>query len=104
MRASRAAIAREVAGGEIENVYRVQLMNTQETPRRFRLHAEGLPGLSLVGDPILEVDAASARLVPIKLRLRSAAAAPGKHPIMLVVQAEDDAQVAVREKTIFIVR
>ena len=100
----RAAIAREVAGGEIENVYRVQLMNTQETPRRFRLHAEGLPGLSLVGDPILEVDAASARLVPIKLRLRSAAAAPGKHPIMLVVQAEDDAQVAVREKTIFIVR
>ena len=31
----RAAIAREVEGGLIENIYRIQLMNTQEVPRRF---------------------------------------------------------------------
>jgi len=100
----RAAIAREVEGGLIENVYRVQLMNTQETARRFRLSAEGLPSLTVVGDPQFEVDGASARLVPVKLRVVPAQVPPGKHPITIVVQAEDDAKIAVREKTIFIVR
>ncbi|HSH06732.1 MAG TPA: cytochrome c oxidase accessory protein CcoG [Burkholderiales bacterium] len=100
----RAAIAREVAGGQIENVYRVQLMNTQEMPRRFRLRPEGLPSLTLVGEQTLEVPGASARLVPVKLRVRPSEVPAGKHAIALVVQAEDDAAVAVREKTIFIVR
>jgi len=100
----RAAIAREVEGGLIENVYRVQLMNTRERARRFLLQAEGLPGLTLVGDRTLDVDGASARLVPVKLRVQPAQVTAGKHPITLTVQAEDDANVAVREKTIFIVR
>ena len=100
----RAAIAREVEGGLIENVYRVQLMNTQETARRFRLSAEGLPSLTLVGDPVYEVDGASARLVPVKLRVAPAQVKPGKHPITIDVQAVDDAAIAVREKSIFIVR
>ena len=39
----RASLAREAAPGVIENVYRVQLMNTDETPRRFTIRAEGLP-------------------------------------------------------------
>jgi cytochrome c oxidase accessory protein FixG len=100
----RAAIAREVEGGLIENIYRIQLMNTQEVPRRFLLRAEGLPGLVLVGEQTLQVDAASARLVPIKLRVQPTQVPAGKHPVTLVVQAEDDARIRVREKTIFIVR
>ncbi|MEJ2174552.1 MAG: cytochrome c oxidase accessory protein CcoG [bacterium] len=100
----RAAIAREVEGGLIENVYRVQLMNTQEMPRRFRLRAEGLPSLVLVGDRTFEVEGASARLLPVKLRVQPTQVPAGKHPITLSVQAEDDPAVAVREKTIFIVR
>ena len=100
----RAAIAREVEGGLIENVYRVQLMNTQETARRFRLSVEGLPSLVLVGEQTLEITGASARLVPIKLRVQPAQVQAGKHPVTLVVQAEDDAKILVREKTIFIVR
>jgi len=100
----RAAIAREVAGGLIENVYRVQLMNTQETARRFRLSAEGLPSLTLVGDPVVEVDGASARLATLKLRVAPAQVPAGKHPITIDVQAVDDAAIAVREKSIFIVR
>jgi len=100
----RAAIAREVEGGLIENVYRVQLMNTQEKPRRFELKAEGLPSLSLVGEPSIEVPGASARLVPLKLRVSPSQVKAGKHPITIDVQAEDDPGVSVREKTIFIVR
>ena len=100
----RAAIAREVAGGLIENIYRVQIMNTQETPRRFELSAEGLPSLTLVGDRALELAGASSRLVPVKLRVQPGQVGTGKHPIAFIVRAEDDARVAVREKSIFIVR
>jgi len=100
----RAAIAREVEGGLIENVYRIQVMNTQEAPRRFELSVEGLPSLMLVGDRTLELAGASSRLVPVKLRVRPGQVAAGKHPIAFIVRAADDAQVAVREKSIFIVR
>jgi polyferredoxin len=100
----RAAIAREVPGGLIENVYRVQVMNTQETPRRYALSAEGLPSLTMVGERAVEVDGASARLVTLKLRVAPAQVPPGKHPITIVVQAEGNAAIAVREKSIFIVR
>ena len=100
----RAMIAREIAGGVIENVYRVQVINTQEVRRRFELSAEGLPSLMLVGDRMVELAGASSRLVPVKLRVQPGQVSAGKHPIVFVVRAEDDAQVAVREKSIFIVR
>jgi len=38
----RGALAREAAPGRIENVYRVQIMNTDEVPRRYALRASGL--------------------------------------------------------------
>ena len=39
----RASLAREVEGGRIENVYRIQVMNTQERAHRYRIGASGLP-------------------------------------------------------------
>ena len=45
----RGALAREAAAGVIENVYRLQVMNTDETPRRYTIRAEGVPGLSVQG-------------------------------------------------------
>jgi hypothetical protein len=38
-----ALLAREAAPGVIENVYRIQLMNTDETPRRFEIRCRRLP-------------------------------------------------------------
>jgi cytochrome c oxidase accessory protein FixG len=80
----RASLAREASPGVIENVYRVQLMNTDETPRRFTIRAEGLPGLKVVGvEQPVALHAAEGR--PIALRLQaalagsSAAEDDGKH-------------------------
>ena len=39
----RGVLGREVAGGLIENVYRLQIINTSDSPLRLRLSAEGLP-------------------------------------------------------------
>jgi polyferredoxin len=99
----RAAISREVEGGLIENVYRLQIMNTAEAARRFEVRAEGLPGLRVASEPSVAVDAAASRMVPVRLRVPGETQ-PGTHPVEFVVSAVDAEGVAVREKSVFIVR
>jgi cytochrome c oxidase accessory protein FixG len=99
----RGALAREASPGVIENVYRVQIMNTAEKPRRFTLTAEGLPGLAVAGvEQPVEVEAASAKLVPLRLQAPADAGTPGPHKVELVIEAVDDPRVVRRENTTFI--
>jgi cytochrome c oxidase accessory protein FixG len=100
----RAAIAREAEGGTIENVFRLQIMNTVETEREFEIRVEGLPTLALAGDSRVRVAAAGARIVAVRARVQAGQVAPGTHRIHFAVAAADDPQVAVREKSVFIVR
>jgi cytochrome c oxidase accessory protein FixG len=100
----RAAISREIAGGLIENVYRLQIMNTRELPRRFDIDVAGLPSAALVGETAVQLDGAAAKLVPIKVRVPAGSLPAGTHPMTFEVRARDDERVAVREKSVFIVR
>ena len=100
----RAAISRETAGGQIENVYRLQIMNTHESARRFDIGVAGLPGATLAGEAAVVLDGAQARMVPVRVRVPAGALAPGTHPLAFTVRARDDAGVAVRERSVFIVR
>jgi len=100
----RAALSREVEGGLIENVYRLQIMNTRESPRRFDIDVSGLPDARLVGEAAVTLEGASAKLVPFKVRVPAGALARGTHSMTFEVQARDDASVAVREKSVFLVR
>jgi hypothetical protein len=43
-------------------------------------------------------------MVPVKLRIEPGAAAAGTHRIDFGIESTDDASVAVREKSVFIVR
>jgi cytochrome c oxidase accessory protein FixG len=90
----RGALARETVPGQIENVYRVQIMNTDERARRYTIKASGLPGLRVVGvDHPIEVEAASARLLALRLQLPlepgdgNAAPTPGAHKIEIEVES-----------------
>jgi polyferredoxin len=100
----RAAISREIEGGQIENVYRLQIMNTQEAARRFDIDVEGLPGAALAGEAAVQLAGAEARMVPIRVRVPGGALPAGTHPMTFTVHARDDEAVAVREKSVFIVR
>jgi cytochrome c oxidase accessory protein FixG len=100
----RASLMREVEGGELENVYRLQLMNTQEMPHRYRIGASGLPGLRVASDSEIEVGPASTRQVPVRLRAPGGALTPGSHKITIEVHALDDAAIVAREKSVFLVR
>jgi polyferredoxin len=98
----RAAIAREVEGGLVENVYRLQIMNTTEAPRAFVVSVRGLPDIHVWGEPTVGVPAATSRMVPVKVRAPQAA--PGTHPIEFEVRALGVEDVAVTEHSVFIVR
>ena len=100
----RAAIAREVEGGRIENVYRLQIMNTTERARTYEIAVAGLPPLALAVEPRVEVGAADGRLVLVRVRVDPGAVSAGTHPIQFHIRALDDERVAVREKSVFIVR
>jgi len=100
----RAAIAREVDGGRIENVYRLQVMNTTEAKRAFEIRVEGLPTLHVAGEARVELEATTSRMVPVRVRIDPESAAAGTHPIVFVVTAVGVEDVSVREKSVFIVR
>ena len=99
----RAAIAREVEGGSIENVYRLQIMNTTEQARAFDINVTGLPGILVWGDNITGVPAAETRMTPVRVRVDAATPA-GSHPIEFTVRAPGVEGVEVREGAVFIVR
>jgi polyferredoxin len=100
----RAAIAREVEGGKIENVYRLQIMNTAEAGRVFDIGVDGLPTLHVASEARIELEPTSAQMVLVRARVDPGAALPGTHKIEFTVRAVGVEGVAVREKSVFIVR
>jgi cytochrome c oxidase accessory protein FixG len=100
----RATLTRETSDGLLENVYRLQIMNTTEQRRQFVITASGIEGLRLVVAQPIEVPAATALTVPIALRIDPAAATPGSHPVLLHIEDRTDARIRTDEKSVFYVR
>ena len=99
----RAALSREVEGGLIENVYRLQIMNTTEQARALEIAVSGLPGIHVWGEGTVGVPAATSRMVPVRVRTEPGPA-QGSHPIEFTVRALGVEGVEVRESAAFIVR
>jgi cytochrome c oxidase accessory protein FixG len=98
----RTSLARMVAGGKIENVYRLQVMNATEQPQRYRIAVVGLPGLEVASEAEVTVNAAESRWVAVRLQVPGGTAVPGSHPIRFEIGAiAGDAHVS--EKSVFLV-
>ncbi len=98
----RAALSRVVAGGQLENIYRVQVMNATEQPQRYRITASGLQGLQVASEPEVEIGPAESRWVAVRLQVPYGAVPAGSHTVHLDVQALGD-RAQVSEKTMFLV-
>jgi cytochrome c oxidase accessory protein FixG len=99
----RGALARELQPGLIENVYRLQIMNTTEAPHAFTIRASGLPGIAVAGvEQPVKIEGAAVQTVPIRLQAPADAAPPGPHKIEIHVQAIDDASMKRDERSTFI--
>jgi cytochrome c oxidase accessory protein FixG len=99
----RGTLAREVEGGRIENVFRLQVMNTLEQPQRFTLSVQGpkaLGALELLAEsqPI-EIAPVTTRAIAVRVRV-APGAQRGMQPIEFVLATPE---LRVVEKSRFVV-
>lgn len=98
----RGVMARIVAGGMIENVYRLQIMNATESEQIYRIAASGLPGLAVASEQQVVVESTQSRWVAVRLQLPYEAAAAGAHPIRFEITTQGSSA-QLREKSVFLV-
>ncbi len=98
----RGVMARVVAGGMTENVYRLQIMNATESAQRYKLGVAGMPGLRINSEDVILVESTGSRWVAVRLRAPFQAAAPGAHPIHFDISAEGT-QDHLTEKSVFVI-
>ena len=98
----RSTLARETDEGRIENVFMLQIMNTEEQTHRYKITVDGLPGAEITGDN--EVDAAAAGLTSFNVIVSAPpdAGKTGSNPIHFEIEATDNDDIKVREKASFL--
>jgi len=98
----RGVAARIVGAGQIENVYRMQLMNATESVQHYKLSVNGLPGLVISSETLVSVAATQSRWVAVRLQLPPEAGVPGSHPIRFEIDSLDAAG-HLSERSVFLV-
>ena len=102
----RGTLAREVRGGRIENVYRLQVMNASEAPQRFRVSVSGLDGIAVASEPTLDVEATGERALAVRVDIPAETAeraGPGIRPIRFAIRREGDTREPLVERSTFLI-
>lgn len=99
----RGALSRIVAGGKLENVYRLQIMNATESEQHYRISAVGLDQLKVASEQEVVVGPAEARGIAVRLQIPYGSAYAGSHPVYFHVDAVSVGSGKVSEKTVFLV-
>jgi cytochrome c oxidase accessory protein FixG len=98
----RSVLAREAEDGRIENIFNLKIMNTTEEPKRYSIAVDGLEGLELVGDSIVEVGSAQNKEATFVVRTDPGSGKSGANPIHFDIRALNHDGIAVREKASFL--
>jgi cytochrome c oxidase accessory protein FixG len=98
----RSVLAREADDGRIENVFNLKIMNTTEEPKRYALSVDGMEGLEIVGDRIVEVASAENHEVTIVVRVPPEIGKKGANTIYFDIKALNHDKIAVHEKASFL--
>ena len=99
----RGAMGREVEEGMIENVYRLQIMNTSEQAHTYRIRVGGMQTLSQVTPELVTLQATETKAYPIRLRSAHGAGHPGSNRIEIELTAVDQPSLHVKEQAVFFV-
>ncbi len=98
----RSSLAREADDGRIENVYNLKIMNTTEEPKRYALSVEGMDGIELLGERIVEVGSAKNEEVTVVVRVPPDSGKKGANTIYFDIKAQNHDKIAVHEKASFL--
>ena len=88
--------------GEVENVYRLQVMNATEEPQGLHIQVRGLDDMAIYTNDELRVGAAASRWVPVRIGVPFENLKPGSYPIWFDV-SNDDGSLNATEKAVFLV-
>lgn len=98
----RGVLAREVEGGLVENVYRLQVMNVTEQAHRYVVSVAGLDNIKLEGETEVEVTPATTKSFNVAVRVPPESGKKGSHTIFFDVKAKENPSLAVHEKATFL--
>lgn len=98
----RASLARIVAGGKLENVYRLQVMNATEALQKYDIAVQGLESIELIDGHEVTIEPAQTRAVVVRVQIPYGSAKEGSHPIYFEIAAQSGQGHAV-EKSVFLV-
>ena len=99
----RGSLSRIVAGGKLENVYRVQIMNATESEQHYRISAAGLDHLEVASEQEVTVGPAETRGIAVRLQIPYGSAQPGSHTIFFNIDAVNAGAGRTSEKSVFLV-
>jgi cytochrome c oxidase accessory protein FixG len=102
----RASLGRVVQGGQIENLYRLQVMNATEQTQRYHVQVLGLNGAVLEPTEDLDVAPAQARWLTVAVRVppqSASALGPGAHAMQFAVSAVATPAKPLLERSSFVV-
>lgn len=99
----RGAMGREVDEGMIENVYRLQIMNTTERGHTYRIRVTGLPSVTQLTADTVTVGPTETLAHPMRLRSAPGAGHPGSNKIRIELQAVDAPDLQASSQAVFFV-
>jgi cytochrome c oxidase accessory protein FixG len=99
----RGSMGREVENGQIENVYRLQIMNTDESRHHYHIGVEGIEGITLQGTGEVTLGSTESRSVPVDVRVPEGKGSKGSNKIWFTLIDTDHPEVSLREKAVFFV-
>ncbi len=90
----RGALAREVNGDQVENIYRIQVMNSSESPMKLELAINGLEHPEIYDSQNqrieqIEVPASANMMLPVKVRISEDSLHKGPNPVVFVMQGHE---------------
>jgi polyferredoxin len=99
----RGSMGREIEDGMIENVYRLQIMNTEEGAHRYRISVSGIEGIAVQGVTEVSLASTESRGVPVNIRIPAGVGEKGSNKIQITLTDVDNPDIQVREKAVFFV-
>jgi polyferredoxin len=99
----RGVMGREVEDGMIENVYRLQIMNTSESAHRYKITVSGIDTISLATPDEVTLAGTETRAVPVRVRIAHGKGHAGSNKIEFELKAIDDIHFHVEEKAVFFI-
>ncbi|MEW5771837.1 MAG: cytochrome c oxidase accessory protein CcoG [Pseudomonadota bacterium] len=98
----RRTLSREAEDGQIENLYRLQIINMDAQTHRYRISASGIDGLRVHTGAQVDIPALGTATVKVALRAQPDSLQRPSQPILFTIQADDAPAIRREAKSSFL--